>query len=268
MSVVDKLYEQSLERRNRSQIVRFGRIAVPVTIVLVWQVLGLLYPGSIASPAQTLDTLVRGIEQGWLLKSLEVSLLRLAIAVIIAVSIGIPIGLLLGMNKFWGEAYESILLSAYSTPKVVLLPLFLLAFGIGTKYLVAFAVFHGIFPVAIVIIGGVKNIREVHLRIAEIMQLSRWKTFREIIAPSMSLPLLIALRLGFNLTFLGLILGELFQSDAGLGFQLMDALTIVDTERIFAINVVIVVLAVGVNYAMYTVERRFSNRMDINAPEY
>lgn len=258
----------TLERfTDNMNLVRVGRLSLPVLVVFVWYLLSIPFPETIASPLATMVTLVSGLAGGWLLNATLISFYKLGVAFVIAVLVGIPIGLTLGMNQFLSDAYEPILLSTYSIPKVVLIPIFLLLFGIGDVYLITFAAFHGIFPIAIVVIGGIKEINETHLRVGQIMQLSRWQTFRQIIAPSMSLPLLIALRLGFNLTFLGLILGSLFQSSSGLGFQLMRALSIVDTQRIFAINVVIVAVAVAVNFGMYKFENRLSRRLETETAE-
>jgi NitT/TauT family transport system permease protein len=242
--------------------VRLGRLLLPVFVLVVWQFGAMMTGESIASPMATYQSLLDGVTDGWLINALYVTMSALVAAFVIAVAIGIPVGVVLGMSDFWGEAYEPILLSAYSIPKIVLIPVFLLVFGIGVSYRVAFAAFHGLFPIAIVVMGGIKSIDDIHLKVGQINQLTRMQMFREIVAPSMSLPLVIALRLGLNLTFLGLILGELIQSSGGLGFQLMRSLSIVATDRIFAINTVIVVFAVGINYVLYQLERRLSRRVE------
>jgi NitT/TauT family transport system permease protein len=257
MSTIDRF-----RRPTDLDPVTLGRVLLPFVVVVVWHLGSLVATESIASPMETYQSLQGGLADGWLVNALYVTMSALVVAFVIAVAIGIPIGVILGMSDFWGDAYEPILLSAYSIPKIVLIPVFLLIFGIGVSYRVAFAAFHGLFPIAIVVMGGIKSIEEIHLKVGQINQLTRMQMFREIVAPSMSLPLVIALRLGLNLTFLGLILGELIQSSGGLGFQLMRSLSIVQTERIFAINTVIVVFAVGINYVLYKLERRLSRRVE------
>lgn len=263
MSTIDRL-----RRPQTMDPVTVGRLLLPVAVILVWYVASFLAPGSIASPWETYQSLLGGIMDGWLVNALYVTMSALVASFILAVVVGIPIGVILGMSDFWGKAYEPILLSTYSIPKIVLIPVFLLVFGIGVSYRIAFAAFHGLFPIAIVVMGGIKSIDDIHLKVGQINRLSKLQMFKEIVAPSMSLPLLIALRLGLNLTFLGLILGELIQSSGGLGFQLMRSLSIVATDRIFAINTVIVVFAVGINYVMYAMERRLSRRVEYAPDEH
>ena len=67
-------------------------------------------------------------------------------AFVIAVAIGMTIGLMIGLSGFARRSFMPIVLLAYGTPQITILPLFILYFGIGPPSKIAFGVTHGIFP--------------------------------------------------------------------------------------------------------------------------
>jgi NitT/TauT family transport system permease protein len=133
------------------------------------------------------------------------------------------------------------------TPKVTLFPLFLTAFGFGLSSKIAFGMFHGIFPILIIAMNATREVSVVHLKVARSLRLSRVQTFRQVIFPSIYPSLLTGLRLGFSLTLLGVILGEMFASRAGFGYELVEAITLHDMPRMYGIVATLVVIAFVVN---------------------
>ena len=86
-----------------------------------------------------------------------------------------------------------------------------------------------------------------HLKVARSLRLSRQATFRQVIFPAILPSLLIGLRLGFSLVLLGVVLGEMFASRAGFGYELVEAITLHDTPRMYGIIAALVVIAFAVN---------------------
>lgn len=240
-----------------------GRLAVPVLLVVAWQGLAMVAGDlALATPAASFAALADGLTDGWMLPDARQTGLELGLAYGLAVVTGVWVGVTLGLNDFLSDAFEPLLVGAYSIPKVTLFPIFLMLFQLGTDMMVAFGWFHGVFPIAIVTLGSMGTIRETHLKTARSLGLSRWQTFREVVVPSILPGLVIGLRLGFNLTFLGVVLGEMFASSAGLGYALRNYITGDQTARMLAIIVVLVVLAALVNGLFFALERRLGSRHD------
>ncbi|MFB6123436.1 MAG: ABC transporter permease [Haloferacaceae archaeon] len=234
-----------------------GRIAVPVLVLLLWQVLASVAGEfTLAPPAASFAALVGGFTEGWMVPALRQTAVELVLAYGIAVVTGIWLGVTLGLNDFLNDVFEPLVVGVYSIPKVTLFPVFLMLFQLGTDMMVAFGWFHGIFPIAIVTLGSMATIRDEHLKLARSLGLSRLQTFREIIVPSILPGLVIGLRLGFNLTFLGVVLGEMFASSAGLGYALRNYITGDQTARMLAIIVVLVLVATAVNGLFFYIEGR------------
>ena len=117
-----------------------------------------------------------------------------------------------------GEVADPILSSFYTIPKVTLYPVMLLIFGIGMSAKVAFGVIRGVIPVMLFTTAAVKNIPPVLLRTARVLRLSPTKTALSLLAPAVAPEIITGLRVGFALTLLGVLIGEMFASQRGLGF--------------------------------------------------
>ena len=76
------------------------------------------------------------------------------------------------------------------------------------------------------------------------------------IFPSIFPSLLTGLRLGFSLTLLGVVLGEMFASRAGFGYELVEAITLHDMPRMYGIVAVLVIIAFAVNALLLAAEQR------------
>ncbi len=253
-------------RLSDDDVVWLGRLAVPVLLVLVWQALAGVASGfALATPAATARQLVAGFESGWMITDGRQTMIELVVAYVLAVVVGVWVGVVLGLDDFWQDVFEPIILGTYAIPKVTLYPLFLFVFQLGIESKIAFGWFHGVFPIAILTMRAMETIEDEHLKVARSLALSRWQTFREVVVPSILPGLVIGLRLGFNLTFLGVILGEMFAARSGLGYTLMEYISGVQVARILAIIVVLVLVAATVNVAFFLVEQRLGQRSEETA---
>ncbi|MFB6108642.1 MAG: ABC transporter permease [Haloplanus sp.] len=247
--------------RGEETWIRAGQVAVPVLVLVAWQLLSMTVSEfALASPAASLSALLGGFSEGWLLSGLQRTLTELVVAYVLAVVVGVWVGVALGASDFWSDVFEPVIMGAYAIPKVTLFPLFLFVFRLGMDSKIAFGWFHGVFPVAILTMSAMTTIEDEHLKVARNLQLSRWQTFREVVVPSILPGLVIGLRLGFNLTFLGIVLGEMFAARAGLGYTLVQYMTGAQVARMLAIIVVLVLVATAVNLGFFWVEGRLGDR--------
>lgn len=221
-----------------------GQLAIPLALLAAWQLAAMLAGDFyIATPGESLAAL----DSDWFFGSLGATLAATFIGFLIAAVAGLWIGITLGLTRFWGKVFEPVTLSVYSVPKVTLFPIFLTLFGFGLSSKVAFGMFHGIFPILIIAMNATREVGVVHLKVARSLRLSRTQTFRQVIFPSIYPSLLTGLRLGFSLTLLGVILGEMFASRAGFGYELVEAITLHDMPRMYGIVATLVVIAFVVN---------------------
>lgn len=177
-------------------------------------------------------------------------------SILYTVTGGLTIGLLLGLWRLAGEVAEPILNSLYAIPKITLYPVILLFFGLGIPAKVAFGVAHGIFPVILLTISGVRATRPVILRTARALHLSPGQTILYVLVPSALPEIFIGLRIGIVLAMFGTLIGELFASERGLGFLLMQGVERGDVPTIMALALLLFAIAVVTGLALLALDRR------------
>jgi NitT/TauT family transport system permease protein len=177
-------------------------------------------------------------------------------ALVIALVAGLLAGLALGAHRLSGEVAEPILTALYSIPKITLYPVILLLFGLGLSAKIAFGVIHGIIPVILFTMNAVRNIRGVYLRSARAMRLTAAQTAGTIILPAALPEIVSGFRVGFALTLLGTLIGEMFASQRGIGYMLVKAMETGDTGTVMSLALLLVVLATAASAALLALDRR------------
>ncbi len=177
-------------------------------------------------------------------------------AVLMALGAGLLVGLMLGMSRLAGEVAGPILNALYAIPKITLYPVVLLIFGLGLPAKVAFGAIHGIFPVMILTMNGVRSIRPVIRKTARSLRMSRVETMRTVLLPAALPEIFSGMRIGFSLTLLGTLIGELFASNRGLGFLLMRSTEDHDVPTAMAIVFLLFLVAATIGALLLEFDRR------------
>jgi len=237
-------------------------IILIILIVIVWE-LCYLAVGDVAlrSPWQTvrfLGTLMR-TDAFW--GHLSESMQAFAAALVIAVALGLLIGFTLGLHHLSGDAFEPMLVALYSIPKITLYPILLLAFGIGISAKIAFGAIHGIIPVALFTLTAVRSIKPILIKTGRVLKLSPALMVRSVLFPAAVPEIFTGIRVGFSLTLVGTVLGEMFASQRGLGFLLIQAIGLHNIRLIMALTLLLVVIAVTASALLLAVDRRLRRHM-------
>ena len=164
---------------------------------------------------------------------------------------------LLGTSKLAAEVFEPLIGTLYTIPKITLYPVVLLLFGLGLSAKIAFGVLHGIFPVILLTIGAIRNMRQVYLKSARVMQLTRLQTALYILAPAVLPEIVTGLRIGFSSALLGTLVAELFASEEGLGFILIRAMEANKVSDVMALAFLLFAFAASVGGLLLAFEKRF-----------
>jgi NitT/TauT family transport system permease protein len=219
--------------------------------VAVWEGLGAYTRGiAITPPLGTLQYLVGLVQTQLFWEHVQATVLAFAMAFALSAVLGLLLGLVLGVRRFAGEVAEPILAGFYTIPKVTLYPVVLLLFGLGMSAKVAFGVMHGLVPVTLFTLGAVKTLPHVYLRTARAFRLESGATMRHVLIPACLPQIVNGLRIGFSLSLLGVLIGEMFSSQRGLGFLLVNGLAQHNVPLTTAIVLVIVTFAIGANTLM------------------
>jgi NitT/TauT family transport system permease protein len=227
----------------------------------IWQLL-YLWVGdtALASPLATLRYTATLVVSEDFDKHLLDTLRAFAIAYALSVVIGLAAGFWLGFDRLSGDVLEPMIVSLYAIPKLTLYPILLLAFGLGLSAKVAFGVIHGVIPIILFTLAAVQNTKPILIKTGRVLKLSRWQTVRWILFPAAVPEIFTGLRVGFALTLIGSLLAEMFASQRGLGYLLMNGIGLHNVELIMSVTLLIVVFAAAVSALLLHIDKRLHRR--------
>jgi NitT/TauT family transport system permease protein len=246
--------------RQAGPILR-NTLALIVTVLIGWQMLYWIV-GDVAlrSPLQTFAFSARFMSTPQFAAHLAATSEAFGLALLLAVAAGLSIGFALGASRFLGDVLEPVLVALYSIPKITLYPILLLPFGLGMASKVAFGAIHGVIPVALFTITAVRNVKPIYIKTGGVMALGPLDMIVRIIFPAALPEIFAGLRIGFSLTLIGTLLGEMFASQRGLGFLLMSAIGLHNIDLIMALTLLLTLFAGAASVVLLALNRRLDAR--------
>jgi len=237
-------------------------VVVFVALVLLTELgtrAGWISPLSLPRPSDVLDTFRQLYDTGLLFKHLLPSLSRLFVGAIIGVSVGVSVGILIGLFSYVRSGLVPLVAAIFPIPKIALLPLFVIWFGIGegSKYaLIAFGTFT---PTVVATYGAVDNVDRTLIRMGQSFGLSWWSIVRKIVLPGAMPGILSGLRISLAIAIILLVAAEMLGAEYGIGAYILEAGSLYDLERLFAGVVILSLLGVLVSAIIGFIEKRLLN---------
>jgi len=234
------------------------RWAMLIVLLALWE----FVPVTGLVPELLLPPLSRTLAVLWLdrqvyLAALLVTLYEVVLSMLIACGLGILAGALVGGVTLLRTLLLPVFSSLYAVPIVILYPIFTAWFGIGPESKIAFAGIYGFFPVMLSTAAGIRTIDPQFVLAARSMGATLPQLITRVIIPA-SLPTVFAgLRLGGALTIIGVVVAEMLTASAGIGYLVTLNRTILDSPRVFAAILAILVLSI----AYYMLARALESRM-------
>ncbi len=207
-------------------------------------------------PSDVATTLVSLAQSGMLWAHLAPSLSRLIVGAVIGVSAGISVGILIGLFSYVRAGLVPLVAALFPIPKIALLPLFVIWFGIdeGSKYaLIALGTFT---PTVVAAYGAVDNVDRTLIRMGQSFGLSWFSIVRKIVLPGALPGILSGLRVSIAIGIILLVAAEMLGAEYGIGAYILQAGSLYDLERLFAGVVILSALGVITSWAIGLTEKR------------
>jgi ABC-type nitrate/sulfonate/bicarbonate transport system permease component len=187
---------------------------------------------------------------------LKASATEYALALLIAIVVGTPLGLAAGWYRRLSYAVAPFLTGLNATPQIALLPIIIVWFGTGfvSKVLIVFLL--AVLPIAISAQSGVRTIDPRLIRLASSFGASEWRLFRTIVVPGTVPYLLTGVRLASGRGMIGIVVGEIYGSAAGIGAMINQAGSRFQTDKVFVGILAIVIAGSILAEIVRLVERR------------
>ena len=209
------------------------RLGLLAALLAVWEVAGraanplLAVPPSAVLPALRDLLLLRSYPE--LPASLWLTLREIGAAYMLAVAAGLGCGFMLGMHRLVGRVWGPMLAALYAVPAVVWYPSLMLFFGLEAASKIAFGFLLGFFPITLAVLAGVRQVNPQLVTVAHAYGAGAVTVFRRVMLPSMLFTLVGGLRTGLALCVIGVIVGEILGSKAGMGALINHAYGLLST---------------------------------------
>ena len=234
--------------------------ATSVVVVLsLWEIFGrqvnplfLSYPSAIARAFFQL--LGAGEFERQALGSLQV----FAVGLIAALILGIALGLLMGRYRLAEYLLDPFVYALDATPRVALIPVLLLWFGLGTSSKIAIVFLSGLFPVLMNTFSGVRTVSANLVDVGRAYGAREGKIFSKIMLPA-ALPFVMAgIRLAVGRALIGIITAEMFTAVTGLGALLIRYSSALATDKFFVPVILLALLGVFLSSAVEKLQKRLA----------
>jgi len=234
-------------KKKRFTLINLLQILTVAAILIYMQVAvksGAISKVFLAAPTDIISEGTKIISNGTLLPHFLVSVEEILVGYGIAVVVGIGLGIIWTLFPKT-EEFGSIFCSAImAIPKVAILPLLILWFGIGFKSKVVLIFLFSVFTILFNTVTGAKQCKKSYLKVASVFEASRFQTVFTIVIPSALPSIFNGLRLAAATAFTGVVFSEMQSAKAGVGYLLSEAQGLLNTSRVFFLIILITVMSV------------------------
>jgi ABC-type nitrate/sulfonate/bicarbonate transport system permease component len=233
-----------------------------VLFVALWEgaaQLGWLNPVVVSSPGRIVTAFIAQWQSGQFVGDLGVSLAELALGFALSAIVGVAIGIAMGLNRTTEFALDPFVWFLYSTPLVALYPLIVVWIGFGFATVIAITFLLTVIPIAVNTLSGVRSVDPWVICAVRVFGGNKRDVILKAVLPA-SLPLVMAgFRIGLSRALIGVVLGEMFSSNAGLGFRMTVYAAHLKTADVFVPLVAFVIIGVITTQLAVMLETRLQS---------
>ena len=237
--------------------------------LLVWQFAadsGLIDPLFVSSPSRIAHAGAALAAEADFWNDVRVSATEFVLGYAGACAVGIPLGLLMGASRRLSYILSPFVDTLNAVPRVTLLPLLIIWFGIGIWSKVAVVFLGAVIPIVISAFSGVKTSEARFLAMARSFSASRGKIFLSIMLPGTVPFIFTGLKYASGRALLGVVVGELYAATAGIGHMIAEAGNTFQTDTLFFGVLIFTATGLIVVTLLDWLERRFERwRPDVGA---
>jgi NitT/TauT family transport system permease protein len=230
---------------QRERLYRLISLASPCLVLLMWEAtvqVGILDRRFFPPPSTVMRVLIDMMLSGELYQHLSISLQRITLGFLLGAVPGISLGLLMGWSRGLRAFVDPIVAAAYPIPKISLLPLILLIFGLGETSKVVTVAIAGFFLVLITTAHGVTHIDPILIQAAQNYGARGWQLFTKVILPASLPSIFTGLRLSLGISLLIIVAAEFVAANRGIGYLIWISWSILAVVKMYVGLVVIAAL--------------------------
>lgn len=237
-------------------------VASLAVVVLSWQLIGqsgLVDVRYTSTPSAVLQSGVAMALSGDLWSNAQITLLEFVAGFALAILVGVPLGMLMGWRLRFRQTLEPTLTALYVTPSLALLPLIVLAFGIGPFSKIVMVFIEAVITIAVNAMAGIRETDPRLVRAARSLCANEFALFGKVLWPSALPTIMAGLRLGAGRGVIAVVVAELYGGTKGIGLQIATYGQNFTIAPLLFLTVLMGVFGYAVSFALGVAERRISS---------
>ncbi len=210
-----------------------------------------------SSPLRIITAGSAMVKEGTIWQDLATSGIEFGLGFGLATIIGVPLGILMGWYRRLNAVLEPFVNALYATPRIALLPLIVIWFGIDLGSKVAIVFLSTVFPILVNTMVGIRTVDRDFIKVARSFGASDRQLFMTVALPSTVPFLLTGLRLGLGHALIGIVVGEMYGATSGIGYMMAVAGATFQTDRVMVGIIVIAASGMIMTQMLKMIEMRF-----------
>ena len=231
---------------NKIKKITLGAV-IPVLVLALW-----LYATHILEVSPSIlpkisnvgKAFIDLIKKGTLQKDISISLIRVVRGYLFSIAIGLILGTAMGMFPAIYQIFHGPITTIRQIPNIAWIPLIILWFGIKELSKTVIIVIAAFFPIMTNTLHGILSTPQGYIELAQLYNLSKWKTFRKVYLPHALSHILVGLKLGLGVSWMALVAAELIASSSGIGYRLSDARSLMRSDIVIVCMIVIGIVGI------------------------
>ena len=227
-------------------------------IIAIWEFgsqSGLISKIALPAPSEAFAALAKLAKSGMLWVHLSASLKRLIVGWFFGTLLGVTAGMLIGLFSVARAGLSPLVSALFPIPKIALLPLFIIWFGIGEGSKVATILFGTFFPIVIATYAGVDGVDRSLIRMGQSFGMSWSSIVRKIILPGALPAILSGLRISASIGIILLVAAEMIGAEHGIGAYILLAGSLMATDQLIAGVAILSILGLTISWVIGRAEQ-------------
>lgn len=249
-------FKIDLKKQMKQKLIFF---ISPLFVLTVWEICsrtGFLDSRFFPPPSAIFYHLIFISPEEGIIEDVTASLNRLAWGYLAGCSLGIIFGIAMGLHKTFRAAIYPLIALTYPIPKIAILPLIMLVFGIGDLAKMVMVAIGSFFLVLINTLHGVDSIEKIYHDVAAVYKIKRRNYILKIILPGSLPAIFTGLRLAIGYSLVMVVAAEFSGADKGIGFLIWQSWETFSIKSMYAGIFVIGAMGLIFSYALHLLEKR------------
>lgn len=231
----------------------------PTVLFLIWEMLartGFLDQRFFPAPSAIFYHLFFVSPDEGILMDIVFSVYRIFVGYIIGCSLGMLLGIGMGLSKVLRMTFYPLVIVTYPIPKIAILPLIMLIFGIGDLSKIVVVIIGSFFLVLMNTLHGVDSLAQIYHDVAKVYKINRRNFIFKIVLPGSLPSIFTGLKLAIGYSLVIVVAAEFSGADKGIGYLIWQSWETFSIKSMYAGIFVIGVLGFIFSYSLDLLERK------------